>query len=64
MGIGCRRFRGGGEGPPLGWSEACWFGYLQVQDLTEVAFMAVDQGVVVSAEQTEVGEDGFAAVCP
>lgn len=36
----------------------------QIQNFIEVAFVAVDEGVVVAAEQTEVGEHGFAAVGP
>ena len=53
-----------GKGPPLGRSDADWFEYLQIQDLSEVPFMTMDEGVVVAAEKTQVDKHGFAAVGP
>ena len=41
-----------------------WLEDSQVEDFGGVTFMEVDEGVVVSAEETEVGYHGFASVGP
>ena len=40
------------------------FGHWAVEEVREFAFVTVGQGVVVAAEETQVVENGFAAVCP
>jgi len=57
--------RGRGEGPPL--DRSVFYGGLEdseVEFVVGVAFVSVDEGVVVAAEETEVDQGGFASVCP